>query len=213
VRSLPLAILTAICAALWAAVTLSWLCGYKVGHGAARSDISVAGLTHIRKSVALYSAEGSLGLSVWNSAWVYKNPKNLADNVASAPAGIRYSTWPERPPKLLRDHARLSRWGPGLADWGFTFHTIPFKPPGSGYRHRLHLPGWFLSSLAGLPLGLCLMLIGRRLVRRQRRKRRRCERCAYDLRESKDRCPECGTPIPPQSEKSEFSPNPRPPAT
>src|SRR5687768_14016417 len=110
-RSLLLAILTALSATFWAGTTLSWLCGYKVGHGAARHDISVSGLTHVRKSVSLYSAEGSLRTSVSNSGWTYKHPKNLADRVAEAPPGIRYSTWTERPAKLLRDYAHLSRWG------------------------------------------------------------------------------------------------------
>jgi hypothetical protein len=57
----------------------------------------------------------------------------------------------------------------------------------------LSVPHWFaLLVCLLLPLAVC----GWRAARRQRLHRLRvagrCTRCGYDLRESRDRCPECG---------------------
>jgi len=63
----------------------------------------------------------------------------------------------------------------------------------SGYE--LRLPHWLLA----LPLSMIGLIWLRGSLVRRRRKRTGnglCVHCGYDLRASKDRCPECGTPIP-----------------
>ncbi|HEY2587263.1 MAG TPA: hypothetical protein VGI81_16070 [Tepidisphaeraceae bacterium] len=51
-------------------------------------------------------------------------------------------------------------------------------------------------AFAILPAIAAAAFTGRRLrARRRRRVRGLCHVCSYDLRASKDRCPECGTPI------------------
>ena len=51
--------------------------------------------------------------------------------------------------------------------------------------------------ITGIPIALWLLLIPSR-KRQQRLKRGLCVECGYDLRASSERCPECGTPVPPQ---------------
>jgi hypothetical protein len=61
----------------------------------------------------------------------------------------------------------------------------------------LALPNWLLLLLtAGLPAWWLRQARGRHL-RKRRMKLGLCLACGYDLRASKERCPECGTPIPP----------------
>ena len=59
------------------------------------------------------------------------------------------------------------------------------------------IPYWLLAGLSPLPL-LRSFALWRRA--RKRSLRDTCVSCGYDLRVSKDRCPECGTPIPATSE-------------
>ena len=68
-----------------------------------------------------------------------------------------------------------------------------------GNRQNLTIPDWFICSItAVLP---CLWY---RSYRRRRLAERKghCPNCGYDLRASKERCPECGTTIPVQTASS-----------
>ncbi|HEX4796339.1 MAG TPA: hypothetical protein VH370_21300 [Humisphaera sp.] len=57
----------------------------------------------------------------------------------------------------------------------------------------LHLPIWPIAILLAIPSAVSA-------VRHRRRRRRvrigHCAECGYDLRETPERCPECGTPAP-----------------
>lgn len=117
-----------------------------------------------------------------------------------------------RPAKCL-----LSRGPPGSVHqypiWGnrysvtkcdFLQQTLGFQLcwapniPDSPYRawvamYSATVPHWFVLLLC-LPFPLFWLRRVRRL--RQRTRHGLCLKCGYDLRESKSRCPECGTPIP-----------------
>lgn len=59
-------------------------------------------------------------------------------------------------------------------------------------------PLWTVTLAMALPAALWW---GVPLLRRRSRRRSgKCIRCGYDLRESKDNCPECGTPVPAPAE-------------
>ena len=57
------------------------------------------------------------------------------------------------------------------------------------------MPKWFVLLVAATPAIAWLMVFTLlRLRRRRRRVRGLCAVCAYDMRASNERCPECGTP-------------------
>jgi hypothetical protein len=57
----------------------------------------------------------------------------------------------------------------------------------------LAIPIWFPILLTTIPPAIWLISTRRQ---RRRKKSNQCLSCGYDLRASKDKCPECGTPIP-----------------
>ena len=54
----------------------------------------------------------------------------------------------------------------------------------------------YLVTILGIPVLLIALAYLRRDKWLERRKRGLCVRCGYDLRESPERCPECGEPAP-----------------
>lgn len=70
----------------------------------------------------------------------------------------------------------------------FAFGWEETKPAGE----ELRIPAWFPLLLSGILPGCWLLALRRR---RNRRALGQCLLCGYDLRASKDRCPECGTAI------------------
>ena len=80
---------------------------------------------------------------------------------------------------------------------GFALQRI--DPPGPDGRSIVY------PSILSVPYPVVVFLllvvptvsiVARRLVATRRRGAGRCEHCAYDLRETADRCPECGTAPP-----------------
>jgi hypothetical protein len=83
---------------------------------------------------------------------------------------------------------------------GLTTRDVHWDRSASGIwqeHHRGIVIGyWLLCALATLPsLWWCMSHWRARARRRRRLRLGQCPNCAYDLRASKDRCPECGSPI------------------
>jgi hypothetical protein len=99
--------------------------------------------------------------------------------------------------KVFQGHVR--QLPPPTPSWlsrcGFWIHGSASQTPGRSEWSDCStaVPFWLLA-------GTCLVLpalYGSRLWRQHRRYRfGLCPSCGYDLRASRERCPECGTPIP-----------------
>ncbi len=84
---------------------------------------------------------------------------------------------------------------PGVRIQGFNAWRTNWRPRCTLYRRFygvVVLPFWPLVMLFCSTLWLAWMPLHRR---RKRKKLGLCLKCGYDLRGSKDRCPECGTSI------------------
>jgi hypothetical protein len=71
-------------------------------------------------------------------------------------------------------------WGSSILPWY----------SGNRMRQVFQIPYWSFLLLAGAPI---LIWLSTRLRARFHRRRGRCQACGYDLRESRTRCPECGS--------------------
>lgn len=119
-------------------------------------------------------------------------------------------------------------WTPPRNGWFLEFNEMEFKHgkritdairkeggwafAGFGFLHEqladalgpkgtveIMLPYWFMMFATGT---YAAWAVRKTVLRRRARRNGLCSKCGYDLRASKDRCPECGTPI-----------NPKPPIT
>jgi hypothetical protein len=88
-------------------------------------------------------------------------------------------------------------WGAGgrARRWGFGFERHTYRAPSVNLatsRVAAVVPYWALSSPFAIVPALAVLKLSRQ---RRRRAKNLCVTCGYDLRASRDRCPECGTPI------------------
>jgi hypothetical protein len=112
--------------------------------------------------------------------------EGLVRNVGFGPAGfcvsVAISSSPSEPDS---DHTTFALLGLNLG-WA---HRVDER------RYFMELPYWLL-----IPPTLVIPALWLRSQRRLRwRPEGLCLHCGYDLRASKERCPECGTPIPAQT--------------
>lgn len=75
--------------------------------------------------------------------------------------------------------------------WLLGFRSAYLRPRDGAWALWVQIPYWFIALCLGIGTARKLF---RRYVRGQRQEDGRCPKCSYDLRASRDRCPECGTP-------------------
>ena len=133
----------------------------------------------LRKTLTILSLIGLLlSVGLWGVS--YLHPNHQAD---------KHTLGARRGCVFLTNNA------PKLAAWyfvGFETHWLPDYNSGLWTRsYYLSIPLW-IPSVAFIMLGMgCVVPPACR--RRKRRKLGLCLKCGYDLRGSKERCPECGT--------------------
>jgi len=79
-----------------------------------------------------------------------------------------------------------------VGGWKAVYANPLFSPPFFTEGHYVLIPYWLLLVV----FGFAPVRVGLIWIRRRRRRRRGlCPNCAYDLRGSTERCPECGEPF------------------
>jgi len=176
--------LSAIMAMQWArslrrcdSISVLWTVGLHDGkdhsHAEPPSDLLLPG-----RLLSLYSSIGTLYVS-------FDSQRGLS-LLDGHDGNLIYADW--------RWDFKLNR--PSRATAPYRWFAYSFESPQGLAGWSLEVPWWFLTALPTLPA--CLLL-RRELRDRTLAKSRRsslCPTCGYDLRASKDRCPECGSPIP-----------------
>jgi len=139
-------------------------------------------------------------LSVCGSIVLEQQLNEVFEGTASPPGWVLMSR------SYWLESFRTAKWGAPAYEWrlfgyGVVVNRGVITPgvqgvtsarPGAWRNLVVILPHWVLLVPLALPplLSLCRW---KRV--RSRRKLGLCPVCGYDLRASKDRCPECGTPI------------------
>jgi hypothetical protein len=83
------------------------------------------------------------------------------------------------------------------ADTLFAFLGFSVRSGSSPFRSVVvEAPFWGVAAVMTILSLLWLRLVARQVRRRRRKKLGLCLECGYDLRASKERCPECGTAVP-----------------
>jgi hypothetical protein len=167
-------------------IGFSWIWSYRTSQFA---EMAYSITASERRSVHIASADGVVLLS-------HVSHKSSLQTGRSTCLG--WATFPDTliPVRALREVFVSSSGGTGLiCNWlGFSGPTANphiFRDRGVQCR-GITFPHWFAVCVVLIPT----CVLGRTELRHRRaRQVGFCRKCSYDLRASKDRCPECGTPI------------------
>lgn len=125
----------------------------------------------------------------WNYFYGDKLPPWLHERARDDAKGWNWS-W-ESVPYNWNDQGWRAIWGP--VRWQ------EFKHEGSDSKYflrQLAAPCWFIALVAGAwPLGSMVLALCRWNKCRRAVREGCCKRCGYDLRATKEQCPECGLAV------------------
>ena len=137
-----------------------------------------------------WSSDGDIHVSLWANrgsfdiTWA-KNITDRFDYMDGVPNEGEFPYWAKE---------RHLKW----RALGFAYYAVPYLP-GHGFIGEPPMP--FIESV--MPLWSFVVIFGLLpplryyfWLKRRRPTPGHCVKCGYDLRASKDRCPECGEPIP-----------------
>jgi hypothetical protein len=200
-------LLTSLSTLLLIAILILWVRSYRHHDQFTASSPRALGRelarNYLLRTTVIRSSAGGIGLFAWTS---------IQSEAAWAP--LDYVRWVWEDMQVRPDYPWTASlfWGPGTRarrlGVGFEHHTyrVLATPPLTTYRTVIVLPYWALC----LPWAIAPAASLFRLLRARRRLAHdRCPTCAYDLRATTDRCPECGTLIP----KKNPAPTNPPPAS
>ena len=136
----------------------------------------------LRKTLTILSLIGLLlSVGAWGASYLVVGHKGKGHTIALHEGGIDYTrdTYDDR----VEPYWYLAGFRGFRMHWRLYFYARP------GGDWGVFIPLW-------MPSGLFVVFLVMRFVpfarRRKRKKLGLCANCGYDLRASKDRCPECG---------------------
>jgi hypothetical protein len=173
---------TGVSAGLLVLMLVMWVRSYwrydMIGWNRIWMDAGVDELEHFR----LDSGRGGIGLQ-----WVRQSSTDR-----SLPGDGLFWWTPDTGDEIL--YPFQGPWQGWAKRLGFEHHAGTGTGPSSFWKSHLSVvfPYWVPALLFGV-----LPIVWIRATRRRRRRERigLCAKCGYDLRASRDRCPECGTAI------------------
>jgi hypothetical protein len=169
----------AVCSALVCVVSIVlWARGYFVGDSFryhAPPEPTSGGVTQDVYVVA--SSRGRLGLAV-------KSTSNAAR------LRTRALTWGRDRPPVTMSMPKPTPWG--RLGFQFVSETVPLGGGSVLMVIGLIAPSWFVVGITAIPPSSEYLVWRRQRRARSRLERGQCVRCGYDLRETPERCPECG---------------------
>jgi hypothetical protein len=174
------------CAVLFLFVLASWIASYVRPHG-----VTVSGV----REYALFARTGviqfhySIKTDVVQHGWNAWAIEEVGFQPADEPATV---SWRYRGPRVMFSQRRVYQEGEVLMG-----SYVPEPSTGrttalGEWTRVIGVPHWPVALVLALPTTWTALALRRRWIGRRRRRAGLCPRCGYDLRETPERCPECG---------------------
>jgi hypothetical protein len=190
-------VLCSWCSFLLCIVTCAaWVRSYRVGDVLSHASRADSDTQLWQRVLSVRSARGSIDIFVQTREWTWR-PEMLksSSKPSEMDPGFRYRA-SRPPPALATITAPAGTMRSSLASLGFGWLRDTDRDASRRSETSvLMLPHWAVGLAAGLLPAFRIAAWARRRRTARRHASGLCVECAYDLRSSSGRCPECGSAI------------------